>query len=151
MIEVMGNFLIDGVRIMDTLYRFNGSVYSDLSLIKGFLDSAMRDLNPYIADQEKLFDIKVILNELVINGAIHGNQEDLRKKVYLNLLIKDDFLKIIVSDEGRGVSHDTSSYDCGEKKCNGRGLVIVEALTDQLILNHNEVIAIKNLWYFINW
>ena len=136
---------------MNTLYKFKGSVNSDLSLIKSFLDSAIMDLDSFIKDEEKLFDIKVILNELVINGAIHGNQEDLRKTVYLNLLIKDDFLKIIVSDEGRGVDHDTSSYNCGEKKCNGRGLVIVEALTDQLILNQNEVIAIKNLWYFINW
>ena len=66
----MGNFLIDGVRIMDTLYRFKGFVNSDLSLIKNFLDSALMDLNSFISDQEKLFDIKVILNELVINGAM---------------------------------------------------------------------------------
>ena len=130
---------------MDTLYRFKGFVNSDLSLIKSFLDSAIMDLNPYITDQEKLFDIKVILNELVINGAVPADQEDLNKKVCLKLVLKDDSLKIIVSDEGRGVDHDTSLYDCGEKKCNGRGLLIVEALTDQLILNQNEVIAIKNL------
>lgn len=135
---------------MDTLYRFNGSVNSDISLIKSFLDSAMTDLYSYIADQEKLFDIKVILNELVINGAIHGNQEDLDKKVSLNLVLNNDCLKIIVCDEGMGVNFDISLYDCGEKKCNGRGLLIVEALTDELILNQNEVIAIKNLWDFIN-
>lgn len=136
---------------MDTLYRFNGFVNSDISLIKSFLDSAMTDLNSYIVDQEKLFDIKVILNELVINGAIHGNQEDLDKKVSLDLVLNSDCLKISVCDEGMGVDFDTSLYDCGEKKCNGRGLLIVEALTDELILNQNEVIAIKNLWYFINW
>lgn len=141
----MGNFLIDGVRIMDTLYRFKGFVNSDLSLIKNFLDSALRDLNPFIEDQEKLFDIKVILNELVVNGAMHGNEEDLNKKVCLKLILDESSLKIIVKDEGRGVDFDTSLYNCKEKSCNGRGLLIVEALTDQLILNENEVIAIKNL------
>ena len=141
----MGNFLIDGVRIMDTLYRFKGFVNSDLSLIKNFLDSALRDLNPFIEDQEKLFDIKVILNELVVNGAMHGNEEDLNKKVCLKLILDESSLKIIVKDEGRGVDFDPSLYDCKEKSCNGRGLLIVEALTDQLILNENEVIAIKNL------
>ncbi|CAG7588883.1 Anti-sigma F factor [Peptoniphilus tyrrelliae] len=141
----MGNFLIDGVRIMDTLYRFKGFVNSDLSLIKNFLDSALMDLNSFISDQEKLFDIKVILNELVINGAMHGNQEDLNKKVFLKLILDSESLKIIVKDEGRGVDFDTSLYDCTKKNCNGRGLLIVEALTDQLILNENEVIAIKNL------
>ena len=130
---------------MDTLYKFKGFVNSDLSLIKNFLDSAMKDLNPYITDQEKLFDIKVILNELVVNGAMHGNEEDLNKKVCLKLILDRDSLKIIVKDEGRGVDFDTTLYDCTQKRCNGRGLLIVEALTDQLILNDNEVIAIKNL------
>lgn len=65
---------------MDTLYKFKGFVNSDLSLIKNFLDSAMKDLNPFIRDQEKLFDIKVILNELVVNGAMHGNEEDLKDR-----------------------------------------------------------------------
>ena len=130
---------------MDTLYKFKGFVNSDLSLIKNFLDSAMKDLNPYIRDQEKLFDIKVILNELVVNGAMHGNEEDLDKKVCLKLILDSDSLKIIVKDEGRGVDFDTALYDCTQKRCNGRGLLIVEALTDQLTLNDNEVIAIKNL------
>ena len=130
---------------MDTLYKFKGFVNSDLSLIKNFLDSAMKDLNPFIRDQEKLFDIKVILNELVVNGAMHGNKEDLDKKVCLKLILDSDSLKIIVKDEGRGVDFDTALYDCTQKRCNGRGLLIVEALTDQLILNDNEVIAIKNL------
>ena len=130
---------------MDTLYKFKGFVNSDLSLIKNFLDSAMKDLNPYIRDQEKLFDIKVILNELVVNGAMHGNKEDLDKKVCLKLILDSDYLKIIVKDEGRGVDFDTALYDCTQKRCNGRGLLIVEALTDQLILNENEVIAVKKL------
>lgn len=130
---------------MNTLYKFKGSVNSDLSLIKSFLDSAIMDLDSFIKDEEKLFDIKVILNELVINGAMHGNEEDLNKKVCLKLILDDDSLKIIVKDEGRGVDFDTSLYNCTEKGCNGRGLLIVEALTDQLILNENEVIAIKNL------
>jgi hypothetical protein len=136
---------MDGVRSMNTLYKFKGSVNSDLSLIKSFLDSAIMDLDSFIKDEEKLFDIKVILNELVINGAMHGNEEDLNKKVCLKLILDDDSLKIIVKDEGRGVDFDTSLYNCTEKSCNGRGLLIVEALTDQLILNKNEVIAIKNL------
>ncbi len=123
---------------MDTLYKFKGFVNSDLSLIKNFLDSAMKDLNPFIRDQEKLFDIKVILNELVVNGAMHGNEEDLNKKVFLKLILDRDSLKIIVKDEGRGVDFDTALYDCTQKRCNGRGLLIVEAL-------NNEVIAIKNL------
>ncbi|MDU1582974.1 MAG: ATP-binding protein, partial [Peptoniphilus harei] len=81
---------------MDTLYRYKGFVNSDLSLIKNFLDSAIMELNPFIKDREKLFDIKVILNELVVNGAMHGNEEDLNKKVFLKLILDQNSLKIIV-------------------------------------------------------
>lgn len=67
---------------MDILYEYNGFVNSDLSCIKSFLDKAMGNLDTFIEDDDKLFDIKVILNELVVNGAMHGNQEEYNKKVF---------------------------------------------------------------------
>jgi serine/threonine-protein kinase RsbW len=136
---------VDGVREMDSIYKYNGFINSDLSCIKSFLDNAIKNLDEYIVDDEKLFDIKVILNELVINGAMHGNKEYFEKKVYLDLSLNDDRLKIKVRDEGLGVKVDNSEYNCRDFKCSGRGLMIVEALTDELILNNNEVIAIKNI------
>ncbi|MET3617600.1 serine/threonine-protein kinase RsbW [Peptoniphilus olsenii] len=130
---------------MDILYEYNGFVNSDLSCIKSFLDKAMGNLDTFIEDDDKLFDIKVILNELVVNGAMHGNQEEYNKKVFLDLSLNRTCIKIKVRDEGLGVKNNKTEYNCKDFKCSGRGLLIVEALTDELILNHNEVIAIKNI------
>ncbi len=130
---------------MDSIYNYNGFINSDLSCIKSFLGNAIERLNGYIVDDDMLFDIKVILNELVINGAMHGNNEEYDKKVYLDLSLNDEQIKIKVRDEGCGFAFDNSDYDCKDFKCSGRGLMIVEALTDELILNNNEVIAIKNI------
>lgn len=130
---------------MDTLYKFKGSVHSDLDYVKSFLESALSNLNYYIYNEELLCDIKLILNELVINGVLHGNEEDGNKRVYLNVTLNEDYITIVVTDEGKGVEYDCSDYDPQELKCSGRGLLLVEALTDRLILDENQVIAIKKI------
>lgn len=129
---------------MNVIYRFNGSVCSNLDCVKKFLDNTLISLDKFLIDDELLFDVKLILNELVVNGAMHGNKKDFFKKVYLDVIVESDSIRICVRDEGDGINFDTSYYDCKSYKCSGRGLVIVEALSDKLILNKNEVIAIIN-------
>lgn len=128
---------------MDAVYKFRGSVHSDLKCVKSFLESALSSLNHYIYDEELLFEIRLILDELVINGVLHGNESDWHKKVYLNVTLSEDSVIIKVRDEGSGVVYQEEAYDPLDLKTSGRGLIIVQALTDDLILQDNQVIAIK--------
>lgn len=130
---------------MEILYSFNGSVNSDLKSVKAFLSNIIERLETYIKDEEMFFDIRLILNELIVNGAIHGNKKSLDKKVFVSMTIDEKNITIHVRDEGEGIDYDFSSYNVDEMKCCGRGLVLVEALTDDLILKKNEIIAIKYL------
>lgn len=130
---------------MDALYKFRGSVHSDLGCVKTFLDSALSSLNHYIYDEELLFEIKLILDELVINGVLHGNGSDWHKKVHLHVTLDEASIIIKVQDEGSGVVCDTTTYNPYDLKTSGRGLIIVQALTDDLILQDNQVIAIKKI------
>lgn len=61
------------------------------------------------------------------------------------MVMDEKSLMIIVKDEGEGINYESLRDDCKSWDFNGRGLFIVEALTDELILHDNEVIAIKNL------
>lgn len=130
---------------MEILYSFNGSVNSDLKSVKAFLSNIIERLETYIKDEEMFFDIRLILNELIVNGAIHGNKKSLDKKVFVSMTIDEKNITIHVRDEGEGIDYDFSSYNVDEMKCCGRGLVLVEALTDDLILKKNEIIGIKYL------
>ena len=130
---------------MNVLYNFNGSVESDLDSVKTFLKTVLEKLNFYIDDEDSFFDIKLILNELVVNGVIHGNKENSEKKVFLDVTLDDKGIIINVRDEGKGIDYDVSSYKVEDMKCSGRGLVLVEALSDNLILRNNEIIAVKYL------
>lgn len=126
-------------------FTYYGSVCSDLNLIKNFLDEIINKLNRIIDNGDTIFDLKLILNELVINGVFHGNECQDTKCVNLSLTIKDGKIIIEVEDEGKGINFDFSNYNPLDLKCGGRGLVLVKGLSDELIVNQNRIIAIKNL------
>lgn len=126
-------------------YIYKGTVCSDLEIIKTFIDEKLKLLNEIIQNRDILFDIRIILNELIVNGAYHGNGWLTSKCVTLNLEIKDEFVKIEVRDEGEGVNFDLLSYDPLELKCSGRGLVLVKGLSDEFYMDENRIVAIKYL------
>ncbi|MDO5726219.1 MAG: ATP-binding protein [Tissierellia bacterium] len=126
-------------------YRFCGSVLSDMKMIRNFVRDRILEIDDYIDDKEKLCTIKLILNELVINGAIHGNRLDEVKNVSLMLIIDKDKIYIRVKDEGAGIKYDPNSYNPNELLSDGRGLILVSNLADRLIMNENIITAIMNL------
>ncbi|MBC8591503.1 ATP-binding protein [Lachnospiraceae bacterium NSJ-29] len=129
------------VIIMD--FTYNGSICSDLGLIKNFVDNILKKLNSIIDNKDTIFDIRLIMNELIINGVFHGNHCIDTKCVNLSLDVQKDRIIISVKDEGEGIDFDINTYDPLDLKCGGRGLVLVHGLSDELIVNENQIIAIK--------
>lgn len=126
-------------------YTYQGSIYSDLGLVKDFVEDVLGKLNKMINDDDTMFEIRLIMNELIINGIFHGNKYIESKKVKVAIELKNSKLIIHVKDEGTGVHYDFESYNPMELKCRGRGLVLVEGLSDELILDKNKVTAVKYL------
>ncbi len=107
------------------------------------MEDILKELCKIIKDESLLFDIRLILNELVVNSALHGNNCDANKFIKLLLEIHDKRIKIEVIDEGCGFIFDRDDYDPLELKCCGRGLVIVDGLSDEFYVDKNKVISIK--------
>lgn len=126
-------------------FNYYGSVCSDLHTVKDFLDDLMIKLSGFITNKEIIFDIKLILNELVINGAIHGNSCINSKCVSLSLELVNDKMTIEVKDEGQGIDYDVSGYDPTDLLYGGRGLVLVNGLSDEFYIDKNRVVAIKHI------
>lgn len=126
-------------------YTYQGSICSDLELVKGFVENILRELSKMIDSEDIMFEIRLILNELILNGIFHGNKHVESKQVKIAIKIDEYKIIINVKDEGAGIQHDFKSYDPMELKCKGRGLILVEGLSDELILNKNKVTAIKYL------
>lgn len=122
---------------------FYKKIKSDTYNLKKFIAEALNSLSDVVIDDEELFDIKLILNELLVNGIIHGNKGDVNKSVELFMCIEDGCLNIVVRDEGKGV-HRTYR-DPKELRCSGRGLLIVESLADDIEISGCEISVFKNL------
>ena len=126
-------------------YIYKGSVCSDLDTIKSFIDKTVGILNGIILDRDLMFDIRVILNELIMNGALHGNECMTSKSVSLTLRMNEDKLMIEVEDEGRGINYNLKEYNPSDLKSWGRGLVLVNGLSDELYVDRNRIVSVKKI------
>lgn len=128
---------------MTCLYK--GTVCSDLEIIKSFIDDKLMILSRIIENNDILFDVRVILNELIVNGILHGNECISSKCVSLLLEVNDNKLIIEVVDEGKGVNYDFGSYNPLELKGSGRGLILVNGLSDEFYVDKNRIVSIKKI------
>src|SRR5699024_12403147 len=126
-------------------FAYYGSICSDLGLVEEFVEKTLKPLKDIIKNKDIMFDLRLILSELIINGVFHGNECIDTKSVELSLRIKDDKVEIRVEDEGEGIDYNFAEYNPLDLQCSGRGLIIVRGLSDQLIVEDNSITAIKNL------
>ena len=124
---------------------------SDLKTARHIIDEILYNIDSKI-DEDIYFDVRLILNELVSNCVLHGNKKDEAKQVNLFFSFDERKIKIVVSDEGKGIKF--------WKKCNpnpftiinplpfsskGLGLIIVKGLSDKFYINGNTVTVQKSI------
>src|SRR5665648_308416 len=118
---------------IDYKKRFKSDINLAQKVIREALDIVNGDIN-----SDNLFDLRLILNELVCNGIIHGNKLDTERYVNLYLHIDNKNIEIEVSDEGDGINQN-SVYNPEELSLNGRGLVLVKGLSDFFQIDGSKV------------
>ncbi len=124
-------------------------------IVEGLLNSLQEACGPL--NDTTLFDLRVILNELLINAIMHGNRESEDKSVRIGAGIADNNkLYITIEDEGCGYDYSKLCSEQAAQPCDtdsesvcecGRGLKIVKCLCDQVRVNSrgNKIIIMKCL------
>jgi serine/threonine-protein kinase RsbW len=99
---------------------------------------------------DMIFEVRVVLNELIVNAICHGNNCDQNKTAYVTFKMINGYLYVSVRDEGVGFNHKISMDECINNVNNefcehGRGLVIVRQLCSRVKFNKcgNKVSIIK--------
>jgi serine/threonine-protein kinase RsbW len=108
--------------------------------------------------ENTLFEIRVILNELITNAYKHGNKGDFRKHITVRAgMIRGEYALFAVEDEGEGYDYRLIFEEIAKRQndrllfCNvrenGRGLMIVNCLCDKMNFNKsgNKVTVLKKL------
>ncbi|UCB53405.1 MAG: ATP-binding protein [Candidatus Zixiibacteriota bacterium] len=103
-----------------------------LPKVDQFVESKLKKLR---IKKDQLVDIAISVSEIVTNAVMHGNKNDLGKKVKINVEASPSQVEVIVEDEGTGF--DPSSVECrldpeSLLKEAGRGILIVDSLMDKV-------------------
>lgn len=85
--------------------------------------------------EEILFDLKLALNEALINAIKHGNNSDKNKSVFLKITKKADKLEICIEDKGKGFDYKNLKLPTAKNnltKQSGRGVFLIKKFMDEL-------------------
>lgn len=118
---------------MDIISR---EINTDLDQIKQFNRDVLAISKKKYEDEDLIFKLRLILDELIANSYKHGNKKVYDKKIKCLVLLDEAYLFVKVKDEGCGIDCDKERDPLGE---NGRGIMLVDALSDKLIVNDNTV------------
>ncbi|MDW7669496.1 MAG: ATP-binding protein [Bacillota bacterium] len=115
---------------------------SDLQTAQLVINEILSNIDERL-DENHMFDIRLILNELISNCVIHGNQKDKTKQINLFFSLNRNKIKIKVSDEGKGFNIIHCKSDVMDE--NGRGLMLVKALSDKFLIKKNTITVLKRI------
>jgi len=105
---------------------------SSIAKIESFVQ---RVSQKYQVSEDRYPNILISLTEAVNNAIIHGNNQDEKKEVNIELCKTDSGLSFSVSDQGHGFNPkqipDPTSADRIEC-CGGRGVFLMRELCDKI-------------------
>lgn len=144
--------------MLKIIKAYEGSITSRIDNVGKVVRDVMNNIMSCCGPLEEctVFELTVVLNELVLNAVKHGNKEDESKRVEIRACITEDgFACFTIKDEGCGYDYKchcskTDAYGEGDI-CSitesGRGILIVRSLCDQVKVNSkgNKIVVMKKL------
>lgn len=145
---------------MKALKSYDSQIKSNTSNVRSLVDNIIdficKSYNSI--NEDVLFDIRVVLNELFQNAVRHGNKEDDNKVVRVRTgIVNKGYIYFVIEDEGEGFNYNCvydvcnqlrGDVDFCQLKENGRGMLIVRNLCDRVRFNKkgNKVVVLKRLY-----
>ncbi|MDF2436250.1 MAG: ATP-binding protein [Bacteroidota bacterium] len=105
------------------------------------LELLLDEIKEQFALSEHVYSsIWVCLNEGISNAIIHGNKQDITKKVHLSVELKwDNFICFTIRDEGDGFDDEAIPDPTKPElidKPNGRGIFLMKKLADLALFSN---------------
>ncbi len=108
------------------------SIIENIRVIESFIDNVKDKV--HITD-DIYGNIMISVTESVTNAIKHGNKEDSKKTVTLNLKVEGKNLHFSVEDQGEGFNHEILPDPTAPEnleKTSGRGIFIIKSLCDDV-------------------
>jgi serine/threonine-protein kinase RsbW len=120
------------------------SEMGSLRLVEKAIDEISMELD---LSDEVYGNVLVATMEATNNAIIHGNQQDPKKNVKIQILLVNKELKVHIEDQGNGFDHSTVPDPTSPEnleKINGRGIFLMERLSDEILyLEDGRIVELK--------
>lgn len=125
-------------------------VPSEDKYIRKVSSDILAALSHYGVGEDRLFDIKLCVEEAVRNAILHGNRLNKKLHVKVSYLIADGRINIEVEDGGPGFDPAKIPDPTGKgnmTKESGRGVCLIKQLMDRVEFNKkgNKILMEKSL------
>lgn len=110
-------------------------IKSNLKAIPQFTLSIFKKLEVTGISKDALFDIRLSLEEALINAVKHGNKMQKDKEVSFKIKVLPKSVEIEIKDQGKGFEHRNIPLPTDEKnleKTSGRGIFLIKKLMDKV-------------------
>ena len=129
---------------MQTKYRevIELAVPSRLGLEQVAVDAAAALAKLMGFSENRIEDLKTVVEEACINAIEHGNQQNANIKVLVELIADDSKLQVDIHDGGKGIPKDIEKPDidakiAGKQTPRGWGLFLIQSLMDEVEFEWN--------------
>jgi serine/threonine-protein kinase RsbW len=108
------------------------SLIENIRIIESFIDNAKEKFN---INDDIYGNIMISVTECVSNAIVHGNKQDKKKLVNIELRFLEDQIRFIIEDEGEGFDFQSLKDPTSPEhlsKPGGRGVFIMKHLSDEV-------------------
>lgn len=126
------------------------TILSDLDLIEEAIIRIIEDIRNSVPREELIYDIRLIISEIMINAHLHGNKQDGNKSIHVCFTCDEEHFHVRIRDEGEGFDPNLVPNPLSLEnleKPSGRGLFLVSRVA-QTVCYHgmgNDVEIVK--WF----
>jgi len=113
------------------------SLIENITIIESFIDNAREKFN---INDDIYGNIMISVTECVSNAIIHGNKQDPKKPVNIELRFLDDQIRFIIEDQGEGFDYQVLKDPTSPEHLKipgGRGVFIMKHLSDEVDFEEN--------------
>lgn len=106
---------------------------SRLETIPEFIASFLEKIKPFHVSDNDIFDIRISLEEALVNAIKHGNQLNAALSVDVSIEIIPARVTITVKNQGKGFDYakiPNPTKDDNLQKLSGRGVFLIKSLMD---------------------
>ena len=133
---------------MNTISIEFPSLVENIRIVESFIDNAKEK---YKLDDDLYGNIMIAVIESVNNAIIHGNQLSKDKLVQLSMVLEENSVIFLVTDQGKGfIANDLPDPTAPEnlEKTGGRGIFLMKHLADEV--NFNQEGKEVKLTFYLN-